>query len=711
MRQLVLLVAVASLMSPARPDGARASVSRYAIVVAEDARAPTPAALQVLVDGTRSPDPALQVLAVRALGRLERPELAETIVALLSAASAAVRAEAANALGQAVTRAPERAAATLDLLAARLGVERDPFVRGILCETLGRLPYAAKEEAARAEMAIMEAGWGLTPSSLARRGEQRVDAAPARALVGALQGLETLFRLRIKMLQPARTTIDRLRVLAGAQRGALAGGTQADAARVRRLAVAALVAARDTEWGVLGAALADPDEQTRRLAVVGLGAIEPPPPNLAAFLDRALRDASPIVRYEALRVYGRRLQATGCGPVLSATRDASPHVALLAIDLLGAGCADSDEAVNVLERIVDRLGEVSAASRNWHGPAHALVAMARIDRDRVSKRLGAFAGHPIWQVRMYAARAAAALGQAEILRRLAGDANDNVREAALAGLGRLPGHGADDLALAALERSDYQLIMTAARMLAGTPDRKGAAAALMSALARLTAEDRDTSRDPRLAILERLREVGSAELASPLERYLADFDPRVARLAAEVLAAWTGHAHVPQTTRMRTSPPPSPEEVREQTRLGVRMTIRGVGSCELELDGETAPATVARIVRLARAGYYNGLTFHRIVPNFVIQGGSPGANEYAGDGSYMRDELGLMSHLRGTLGISTRGRDTGDAQLFINLVDNYRLDHEYTVFGRVTQGMETVDAMIEGDVIERIDILGPQAKR
>ena len=70
----------------------------------------------------------------------------------------------------------------------------------------------------------------------------------------------------------------------------------------------------------------------------------------------------------------------------------------------------------------------------------------------------------------------------------------------------------------------------------------------------------------------------------------------------------------------------------------------------------------------------------------------------------MRDELGLVSHRRGTLGISTRGRDTGDAQIFINLIDNFRLDHNYTVFARITEGMENVDKIQEGDVIESIEI-------
>jgi cyclophilin family peptidyl-prolyl cis-trans isomerase len=130
----------------------------------------------------------------------------------------------------------------------------------------------------------------------------------------------------------------------------------------------------------------------------------------------------------------------------------------------------------------------------------------------------------------------------------------------------------------------------------------------------------------------------------------------------------------------------------------------GGGSFLVRLFPAEAPATVARIVRLARAGYYDGRTFHRVVPNFVIQGGSPDANEYVGDGPYMRDELGLRSHTRGTLGVSTRGRDTGDAQMFVNLVDNFRLDHDYTVFGEVVAGMSLVDALQPGAVIQSIEV-------
>jgi cyclophilin family peptidyl-prolyl cis-trans isomerase len=132
------------------------------------------------------------------------------------------------------------------------------------------------------------------------------------------------------------------------------------------------------------------------------------------------------------------------------------------------------------------------------------------------------------------------------------------------------------------------------------------------------------------------------------------------------------------------------------------------GSFRLRLFPEEAPTNVARFARLAASGYYNGLTFHRVEPTFVIQGGSPNANEYAGDGSFTRDEVSRRSHLRGTVGISTRGRDTGDGQFFVNLVDNVRLDHAYTIIGEVIDGMEVVDGILEGDTIRRIAVISPR---
>ena len=139
------------------------------------------------------------------------------------------------------------------------------------------------------------------------------------------------------------------------------------------------------------------------------------------------------------------------------------------------------------------------------------------------------------------------------------------------------------------------------------------------------------------------------------------------------------------------------------TRVVLEMA-RG-GEIEIRLLVEEAPTHAARFERLAASGYFDGLTFHRVVTNYVLQGGSPGANEYAGDAAYTRDELGLVSHWRGTVATSTRGRDTGDGQIFINLADNLHLDHDYTVFGEVVSGMDVTDLVAEGDVITRATVV------
>ena len=220
-------------------------------------------------------------------------------------------------------------------------------------------------------------------------------------------------------------------------------------------------------------------------------------------------------------------------------------------------------------------------------------------------------------------------------------------------------------------------------------------------------------------MLDRARRAARGGLADPNEPlwssahavqvtpFVEDYDPAVAARAAQVLRAWG--SPVPEKTPR--SYAPLPVSIRDVARLRnarVRVTMAresGGGVFELKLFAEEAPATVNRFVSAARSGYYNDLTFHRVATNFVIQGGSPGANEYVGADRFMRDELGLRSHERGTLGISTRGRDTGDAQIFVNLIDNWRLDHDYTVFGWLTRGGEIVDETLEGDVVERVEVI------
>ena len=172
--------------------------------------------------------------------------------------------------------------------------------------------------------------------------------------------------------------------------------------------------------------------------------------------------------------------------------------------------------------------------------------------------------------------------------------------------------------------------------------------------------------------------------------------------AGKAFAALVGAPPAP-AVRQRRYPYQPTEDVLQSLPRTMEIVLDR-GTVVVELLPSVAPVTIARVAALAKAGHYTGLTFHRIVPNFVVQGGSPGANEYVGVSRYMRDEPGLAPHLRGAVGISTRGRDTGDAQLFIDLVDVPRLDRDYTVFGYVRSGMEFVDRMLEGAVIKSMSV-------
>jgi cyclophilin family peptidyl-prolyl cis-trans isomerase len=240
--------------------------------------------------------------------------------------------------------------------------------------------------------------------------------------------------------------------------------------------------------------------------------------------------------------------------------------------------------------------------------------------------------------------------------------------------------------LAALRSDASQQLMSAAKALTGAGP--AATAPLVAALDRVTARRRETSRDARLALVEAL---GAAVPA----RYARDFDPAVARRAAELAGVAAAPTPLPA--------PAVPTVAQLRSVRGATIEMADGGRIELRLFPLDAPTNTWRFVRLARAGWFDGLTFHRIAPFFVVQGGSPLANEYVGDGPFTRDEVGLENR-RGTVGVSTRGRDTGDGQLYFNTVDNVRLDHDYTVFAEVVRGMDVVDRMQEGARMRRVTV-------
>lgn len=139
---------------------------------------------------------------------------------------------------------------------------------------------------------------------------------------------------------------------------------------------------------------------------------------------------------------------------------------------------------------------------------------------------------------------------------------------------------------------------------------------------------------------------------------------------------------------------------------GTMMTIETkYGPVEIELYPTDAPKTVARISELAKKGFYDGLSFHRVVPGFVVQGGDPQGNGTGGSGQNLPAEFNARNHVEGTVAMARAGDpNSADSQFYISLGTHPHLDRNYTVFGQVTKGIEAVKQIKVGDKMTKVSV-------
>ncbi|MBE3098505.1 MAG: peptidylprolyl isomerase [Planctomycetes bacterium] len=129
------------------------------------------------------------------------------------------------------------------------------------------------------------------------------------------------------------------------------------------------------------------------------------------------------------------------------------------------------------------------------------------------------------------------------------------------------------------------------------------------------------------------------------------------------------------------------------------------GAIVLELAEDDAPNTVANFISLAEKGFYDGVTFHRVIPNFMIQGGDPTGTGSGGPGYVIADECSRrLRHERGVISMANAGPNTGGSQFFITHVPTSWLDGKHAIFGRVTSGLEVVDAIQQGDKMIKVSV-------
>jgi len=379
--------------------------------------------------------------------------------------------------------------------------------------------------------------------------------------------------------------------------------------------------------------------------------------------------------------------------------DPRTHVRAAALEVAGLWLLDPD-----LGEVLVEMAEGKRAEGELWTRAPALVALARGGHPRAGDLLATAATDRDSRLREAAVTAADALGDRELLERLGHDPAARVR---IASLDVRLGQAEDPAAVArdALTDTDPGVRAFLFSWLEEQPvaPLEDLGEALIGALRDLNVE----------SSLAGVRAVATRADAEPLERgahialleRLAESSDYLVR--REAIAAL-------ESLEVETPP------------LGTVDTGRGVGTYEILLQRAARPLTVEirtsrgpirvrlacpdfpltciNFLNLARQGFYDGLAFHRVVPDFVIQGGDPRGDGFGGPGYTIRDEIGRLRYGTGVIGMALSGPDTGGSQFFLTLSPQPHLDGGYTAFGEVVAGREVLERIAPDDTIDTIDI-------
>ena len=446
--------------------------------------------------------------------------------------------------------------------------------------------------------------------------------------------------------------------------------------------------------------LADPDPYLRALAVRGLASSTSP--EAEHYLEIALNDGDKKVVAQAVASLGGK-------KTLSASQRLGQRLNLetdekLILELIAAlQRQNSDQGLVAANTHVMTGGSVNIVSA-------ALPYLATIQQDKVMALLDSLLnGKPDSKIRVSAAESYGLLSKTSVVPRLAGlfaDEDPDVRAAAFDQLYTLDTANRSFYLTKALADPDYMLVVVALDKIGTDTLRQ-----YLPTLSQLIKQGAGVDRDVRRSVVEALKSfitAGVRDTAVMEILVTAAIDPEyvIRRSAAEIYRDYFNQDRYsivpPSNSRL------SERKIKaaiDRYKFNPTATIStSKGDIEVELFFDIAPMTVLNFIELANSGFYNGLLFHRVVPNFVVQGGDPRGDGWGGPDWYIRCEYSTERYKRGSLGVATSGKDTGGSQFFITLSPQPHLDSRYTVFGEVTKGMELADLIVKGDLISKITI-------
>jgi HEAT repeat protein/cyclophilin family peptidyl-prolyl cis-trans isomerase len=634
-------------------------------VVAAPVVAPPPDLIRLLAD----PEARVRRRAALAVGRVGEREGVSPLIAVLADADPEVRQMAAFALGLlGDLRAREPLVAAL--------ADPQPVVKGSAAEALGLIgDVAAADAVAGMATQIVQSG-ALNPAPGDETDSQR--DTPAAAFRLAIYAL-----VRLKAYAPLASVVLEVN----------------GQPRVRWWPVAfALQRLEDARaLPALMSLVGDPEPYTRGFAARGLGSLKDPA--AVPVLMPLVTGPDRMVAVEAIRALARLGDARAAPPLLTLIRNAKADSYLRLEAVTAAATIAGD---GLVEALLDTLSDPSPAVR-----AAALRAIAQRDPEGFVTVLSGLDADPEWSVRAALASVLGTLPPQSGLPRLHAmldDSDQRVIPAVLGSLVRLRAPDATTVLLARLTADDLIVRAAAARGL-GELKATGQAHALAEAY---RFGQRDAMYAARAAALAALAELKTPEAMVVLNEALADREWAVRLRAAELLKTIDPSSDAQE--RIRPAPTTHPDDFYRAPRLTSPSVSTQFyidtdrGTIQLELAVLDAPLTVDNFVALARRGFFDGLSFHRVVPDFVVQAGDPRGDGEGGPGHTIRDELNQRPYVRGTLGMALDWADTGGSQFFITQSPQPHLDAKYTVFGRVLSGMDVVDRIQPGDVIRRVRV-------
>jgi cyclophilin family peptidyl-prolyl cis-trans isomerase/HEAT repeat protein len=613
-------------------------------------------------------DPGVRRRAVLALGRIGTDAGLAALTGALSDTDEGVRATAAFALGLLgdPAAAPPLEAALSDPSA---------LVRGRAAEGLGLI--AASSSAPAVAKAAASCAALIAPI------EPDDEAYPKSPEVEACRlSIQALVRLR-QYDELARVVLD--------DRGQPVSAWWPVAYALQRIGDAK---AADALNGLVNT----PGVYTAAFAIRGLAGLKDPRVVAPALALAGRADADVRLRAQAIRALGQAGDNRAVASLLALTaRPETPrNLVLEALSALG-----SIGSPRAFDAVLDLFAASSPQVR-----AAAMAAAARMDPEGFLLVLSSQERDRDWWVRAGLADVLATLPADRVraaLEDLAADPDVRVQAPALRALARIGAPEVDRRAFEALDAPDFGLRAAAAAVV-GQRQPMGGDARLAAAYKRGTSDATPTA---RLAALDALARYQTAVVTETLTEALGDAEWPVRVHAAALLKqrGVSGAAPV-RPAPLRQDPAFFETDRLLRPRFSPQAYLEtAAGTVQIELDVIDAPITTATFVDLARAGFFNGLRVHRLIPNFVIQAGDPRGDGQGGPGYTIRDEFGLRPFVRGVVGMALGGPETGGSQFFITVSPQPHLDGRYTVFGRVVRGMDLLDGVSQGDVILRVVIL------